>query len=174
MGSLLLSSESGTHKVLFVPDKTGVSVSPSPVEVLLSSPVFLQGQIPWGFPALVRSPGWEASCGIQNLHNSGRTLVLFSDLWVSHPVAMAFDFIMIAPLLLSRCSFFVFGHGVSFGRFQHPPVYGCSITSCNFGAIAGGDLRSTPPSRTGSSVAIKLLISLINFPAYRLLKTLVY
>ena len=39
------------------------------------------------------------------------------------------------------CSFFfVFGHGVSFfGRFQSPPVCGCSTASCDFGAFAGGD-----------------------------------
>ena len=39
----------GAGKVLFVPSKTGVSVSPSLVEVLSSSPTGLQGQIPWGF-----------------------------------------------------------------------------------------------------------------------------
>ena len=42
-------------------------------------------------------------------------LVLFSSLWVTHPVGMRFDFIMIMPLLLSCCSLvFVFGHGVPF------------------------------------------------------------
>ena len=30
--------------------------------------------------------------------------------------------------------------GVSpFGRFQHPPVDGCSTGSCNSGALTGGD-----------------------------------
>ena len=45
-----------------------------------------------------------------------------------------------APPTIS-CSFcFVFGHGVSFfGRFQSPPVCGCSTASCDFGAFAGGD-----------------------------------
>ena len=56
---------------------------------------------------------------------------------------MGFDFIMIVPLLQSHCSFFfVFGCGVSFffflGRFQHPPVDGCSTASCDFGALTGG------------------------------------
>ena len=52
-----------------------------------------------------------------------------------------FDFIVIAPFLPSHCSFsFVFGRGVSlFGRFQHPPVDGCSTGSCNSGALTGGD-----------------------------------
>ena len=49
---------------------------------------------------------------------------------------MGFDFIVIAPLLPSCCSFFfVFGHEVSFvGGFQCPPVDGYSTASCNFGA----------------------------------------
>ena len=46
---------------------------------------------------------------------------------------------MIAPFLPSYCGFsFVLGHGVSFfGRFQHPPVDGCSVASCNFGVLSG-------------------------------------
>ena len=41
--------------------------------------------------------------------------IMFSSLWVTHPVVMGFDFIVIVPLLPSHCSFsFVFGWGVSF------------------------------------------------------------
>ena len=59
-------------------------------------------------------------------------------------MGMGFDFIMIVPLLLSCCSFFfVFGHGVFFDGFQHSPVNGCSTASCDFGALAGGDERTT-------------------------------
>ena len=32
--------------------------------------------------------------------------VLLSSLWFTHPVDMGFDFIVIAPLLLSPCRFF--------------------------------------------------------------------
>ena len=39
---------------------------------------------------------------------------MFSSLWVTHLAGMGFDFIMIVPLLLSHCGFFVFGHGISF------------------------------------------------------------
>ena len=63
------------------------------------------------------SPGWEVWPGAQNLHNSGRTslVLFFSSLWVAHSIDVGFDFIMIAPLLLSCCSFsFVFGNGVTF------------------------------------------------------------
>ena len=93
------------------------------------------GQIPWGFPIPLSH---------QNLHHSGRTsLVLFSSLWVTHPGGMGFDFIVIVPLLLSRCVFFfVFGCGffvVVFGGFQHPPVDGCSTARCYFGALGGGN-----------------------------------
>lgn len=51
---------------------------------------------------------------------------------------MGFDFNVTAPLLLSHCHLsFVLGHGESFfGRFQHPPVNGCSAASCNFGVTA--------------------------------------
>ena len=40
--------------------------------------------------------------------------IMFSSLRVTHPVGMGFDFIMIVPFLPSCCSFFVFGHRVSF------------------------------------------------------------
>ena len=41
----------------------------------------------------VRSPGSEAWCGVQNLHNSARTslVLLFSCLWVTHLASMGFD-----------------------------------------------------------------------------------
>ena len=74
-----------------------------------------------GIPSpFVGSPGWGAWCRALNLHNSGRTflVLLFSSLWMTHPVGMGFDFIVIVPLLPSFCSFvFVFGYGVSFFSF---------------------------------------------------------
>ena len=91
----------------------------------------------------VRSPGWEAWHGIQNLCNTGKTslALLFSSLWVTHLAGIEFDFIVIVPLLPSCSSFFfVFGHGVSFlGGFQHSPIDDCSIAGCYFGALARGD-----------------------------------
>jgi len=84
----------------------------------------------------VGSPGWEAWGGVQNLYNSGRTslVLLFSSLWVTQPVGMGFDFIVIVPLPSSHWGcFFVFGRGVSFsGGFQCPPVLGCSAASWSF------------------------------------------
>ena len=93
------------------------------------------------WPSRSHSPGWEPWCGVQNLYNSGRTsLVLFSSLWITHLVVMGFYFIVIAPLLLSLCSFFfVCGCGISFDGFQYPPFNGCSTASCNFGVLTGED-----------------------------------
>ena len=75
--------------------------------------------------------------------HSGKTslVLLFSNLWVTHPTGMGFDFIVIAPLLPSWYSFFfVFECGVSFfGGFQHPLVSESSIASGNFGALAGDE-----------------------------------
>ena len=71
-----------------------------------------------GIPSVfVGSLVWEARCGVQNLHNSGRTslVLLFSSLWVTHLAGVGFDFIIIVPLLPPHCSFFfVFGCGYLF------------------------------------------------------------
>ena len=73
---------------------------------------------------------------------------LFSSLLVNNLADVKFDFIMIVPLLPSHCSFsFVFEGGTPFyfilfiyffGEFQHLPVDGCSIISCDFFALSGG------------------------------------
>ena len=54
---------------------------------------------------------------------------------------MAFDFIVIVPLLPSLCGlFFVLGHGIYFlGWFQHPPIKDCSTASCDFVVLEGDD-----------------------------------
>ena len=72
----------------------------------------------------VRFPGYSQSlCWIprlgsliwsQNLYNSEiiALVLLFSSLWVAHLVHIGFDFIVIVPLVLSCCIFFVFGSGI--------------------------------------------------------------
>ena len=55
-----------------------------------------------GIPSpFVRSPGWKAWHGFPKLHHSERTslVLLFSSLWVTHPLGIGFDFIVTAPLL---------------------------------------------------------------------------
>ena len=87
-------------------------------------------------------PGWEAWCGVQNLHNSGWTslVLLFSSLCVVPLASIGFDFIMIALLLPSCCGFsFDSGCGVCLFvcKFLHPLANGCAVASCDFGALTG-------------------------------------
>ena len=49
MGSLILPLGPDAHTTLRVPSKSGVSVSPSPVEILQSNPTSLQSLILWEF-----------------------------------------------------------------------------------------------------------------------------
>ena len=75
--------------------------------------------------------------------NSGRTslVLFFFSLWVACLASMGFDFIVIAPLLPSRCDYsFVPEPEVSlFDGFQCPPIDGHSTASCDFGGFAGED-----------------------------------
>ena len=85
----------------------------------------------------------EAWCAVVHGVTKSRTRLssCTTSLWVTNLAGMGFDFIVIVPLLPSHCRFFfVCGHGGSFfGRFQYPPVNGCSTAGCDFGALAGGD-----------------------------------
>ena len=87
------------------------------------------------------SPSWKVWRRGSEPSLQGRTsLVLsFCSLWVAHPVGMGFDYIMIAPLLPSHCSFsFVFWHRVSFfSGFQYSAVNGGSTATCDLGDLTG-------------------------------------
>ena len=61
VGSLFLSRRSWCAQVLFVPYKSGVSVSLSPLKVLQSNPAGLQSQIPWGFSVPLPDPQAQES-----------------------------------------------------------------------------------------------------------------
>ena len=90
-----------------MPSKTGVPASPSGSLVVKSFWPSRSDSL--GIPRhFIRFPGCEAWCGVQNLHNSGRTslVLLFSSLWVTHTAGMRLDFIMIMPLLPPSCNFF--------------------------------------------------------------------
>ena len=56
MGSLFLPLDPDVHTTLCVPSKSGVSVSPSPVEVLQSNPTSFQSLILWEFLLLLLYP----------------------------------------------------------------------------------------------------------------------
>ena len=139
---LRLQAIMGVCEVLFVPLKTGVSVSPYGSLVIKSCWASRSDSLGGPSP-FVRSPGWEAWHGVLNLQDSRRTslVLLFSSLWVTHLAGTWFDFILIVPLLPYSCNFFfVFGHAASIlGRFQDPPVGGCSTVGCDFGALVGGN-----------------------------------
>ena len=52
--------------------------------------------------------------------------ILFFSLWAADLAGIGFDFIMIAPLLPSRCSFLSLDVWYLFlGGFQCPSIYGC-------------------------------------------------
>ena len=74
---------------------------------------------------------------------------------------MGFDFIVIAPLLPSHCTFsFVFGCGVSifFGEFQCLPVDDRSAVSCDSGALARGNEHTSFYSAISNQSWLPLLL----------------
>ena len=88
------------------------------------------------------SPSWENWHGVQNLNNSGRTslILLFSCLWIIHPVVMGF---VLSWSCLSYHLTVVSSLSLEleylFGGFQFSPFNGCSTASWNFGTIIRGD-----------------------------------
>ena len=105
VGSLWYSFSLGpfSHKILFVPPKNGVFLSPSPT-IKPHCPSKLDSL---GIPSpFARFLVWEACCEVQKLYSSERTsLVLsFSNLWVVQLLGTLFEFIMILSLLPSLCS----------------------------------------------------------------------
>ena len=117
-GSLLLPPGPDAHTIPCVPSKSGVSVSPSPVEVLQSIPTRLQSPILYEFLLLLPDP---------QVGKPDMGLITFTPvgglLWYkcspvcespTHPPVMGYDFTLIAPLLPSHCGFsLVFECGVS-------------------------------------------------------------
>ena len=97
------------------------------------------------------SPVWEARCGAQSLHNSGRTsIVLFSsNFWVIHSAGIGFDYIMIAHLLLSPWGFFFFFFFLVFDvgyLFLVDSSFLLSVTVQTLVEILVLSCPSTPPS----------------------------
>ena len=108
-------------------------------------PVAFKVRFPRIPSSFVRSPGGKPDMGFRTFTIVGKFLWHYCSPVCGHPpTGMRLEFIMIVPLRPSRCSFFVFGYGVSlFGGFQCPPVDGCSTASCDFVALAGGDEHSS-------------------------------
>ena len=73
MKSLLFPLGPGAHKTLWASSKSGISVNPSPVEFLQSSPAGLQSQMLWGLLLLKPDPQTgEPDFGLRT-HSCGRT-----------------------------------------------------------------------------------------------------
>ena len=84
--SLLFPLGPDAHTTLCVPSKSGVSVSPSPVEVLQSNPTSLQSLILWEFLLLLPDPQlgslmWGSEPTLQWVDFCGIIVLQF----VSHP-----------------------------------------------------------------------------------------
>ena len=95
-GHCSFSLDLGVGKVLFVPSKTGVSVSSSPVKSCSQIPLVFKVIFPGDSQSFFRSLGCEARRGVENLHDSGRTclVLLFFSLCVSHSAGMGFDYMV--------------------------------------------------------------------------------
>ena len=139
------------HATLCVHSKSGVSVSPSPVEVLQSNPLAFKvwfsgnssfhcqtprlGSLTWGSEPSLQ---WVDFCGIIVLQ------------FVSQPPSGygIWFYCECAPLtvslwlLLCLCMW-----GIFFGKFQCLPVDDCSAISCDSGALAS-ELSLTPVLRS--------------------------
>ena len=123
-----------------MPSKPGVPVSPSGSLVVKS--LWPSRSDSLGFPVPLSGPqAGKPGVGFRTFTTVGELLWYYCSSICESPTKWIWDLIVvILPLLLSHCSFFfIFERGVSFfGRFQGPPVGGCSTASCDFGALTGG------------------------------------
>ena len=102
-------------ETLCVSCKTGVSTSPSPMELLQWRPADLQSQMLWGLFPDARPPAGEPDIGLRT-HSCGRMPVieLVSCLWIAHSEHVGFDCIVSVPLLSSCCDFFFISLNVEY------------------------------------------------------------
>ena len=133
----------GAHKILCVPSRSGVSVSPSPVEILQSNPAGLQSQILWGFPVLLPDhQSGKPDLGLRNFTPVGEHLSFnHYPVWGS-PTQQVWDLILswLCPSyhLIAASPLSLDVGYILLGGFQCLPVIGCSALSCDFGALARG------------------------------------
>ena len=136
------------HTTLCVPSKSGVSVSPNPVEVLQSNPTSLQSLILWEFLLPLPDPRlgsltWGSEPSLQWV-DFCRIIVLW---FVSHPPSVyeiCFYCDSAPPTVSLWLLLCLWMWGIFFDEFQCLPVNDCSAVSCDSGALARG--VSTRPS----------------------------
>ena len=142
MGSLLLSLCPNMHTTLCVPFKSGVSVSPSPVEVLQSNPTSLRSLIFWEFLLPLPDPQvGKPDMGLRTFTPVGGLLWYKCSPVCESPTQQLWDLILLwlrpfyhlivaSPLCLDA--------GYLFCEFQCLPVDDCSAISCDSSALARG------------------------------------
>ena len=132
------------HTRFRLPPPRVESVSPCPV---------IKFHGPWRSDSLgisgpfAGSSGWEAWHEAQKLHNSERTSLVFIVLQIVgyQPSRYGIWFYRVCtPLTISLLLLLCLWMWDTFflGRFQHPPVDGCSKASCDFGALSGDECLS--------------------------------
>ena len=96
MGSLLLPPGPDAHTTLCVPSKSGVSVSPSPVEVLQSNPTSLQSLILYEFLLPLPDPQvWKPDVGLRTFTPVGGLLWYKCSLVCESPTQQLWDLILL-------------------------------------------------------------------------------
>ena len=142
LGSLLLPLGPDAHSTLCVPCKSGVSVSPSPVEVLQSNPANLQSLILQEFLFLLLDPQFGKPDGVSE---PSLQLVDFCGIivlqFVSH-TASSYGIRLYCDCAPPTISLWLllclWMGGIFFGEFQCLPVDDCSAVSCDSGVLARG------------------------------------
>ena len=142
MGSLLLPSGSHAHTTLCVPSKSGVSVSPSPVEVLQSNLTSLQCLILWEFLLPLLDPQVvKPDVGLRTFTPVGGLLCYNCSPVCASPAQWLWNLILLwlhpsyHLIVTSPLSLVV---GYFFGEFQCLPVDDCSAVSCDSSPLARG------------------------------------
>ena len=117
------------------PALSGVSVSPSPVELLQSSPSGLQSQMLWGLLLPMPDPSaGEPNVRLRALSPVGDLLQYNYSPVCGSPSQVVWDLIILRLLwflLMSLDVEYLFVVGLSF-------IDGCSAVSCDFGVLVRG------------------------------------
>ena len=138
-----------THKTPCDPSRSEVSVSPSPVELLCSSPTGLQYQILWGhLLPMPYSQAGEADMRFRTLIPVGELLQYSYFPICGPPTHGCGDCLYhesIPPTILMWL-LFLWVQDIFFGSFQSYFLDGCSAVSCNFDVFMR---EGKPESRGG-------------------------
>ena len=126
----------GTNKILCVPSKSGVSVSPSSMEVLQSNPTGLQSQIPWGFlVALLDLQAGNPDVGLRTFTTVGELLCYYYSpvcglptwwVWDLSSLCPSYHLIAVSPLSLDKGYLFLVGSSILLSIVVHKLQFWCS------------------------------------------------